>query len=173
MVFSWRRHRSNVYAPPNVVDLVTSCVRWGDCYASSLFFPAKVQAHAGLYKIGSLATLTFQNVVTILLIRYTKTLPGEVFISSTVVVLMEVFKLFASLFMLLLHHRSLSLWWKDIHEEIIRKPVETLKTAVPAFIYTFQNNLTFVAISNLDAATFQVERNYYIISTLLQPSSSL
>ncbi|GAU89784.1 hypothetical protein RvY_02295 [Ramazzottius varieornatus] len=128
---------------------------------------AKVQAHAGLYKIGSLATLTFQNVVTILLIRYTKTLPGEVFISSTVVVLMEVFKLFASLFMLLLHHRSLSLWWKDIHEEIIRKPVETLKTAVPAFIYTFQNNLTFVAISNLDAATFQVVSQIKILTTAI------
>jgi Nucleotide-sugar transporter len=122
-----------------------------------LFSPsAKVNAYASFYKIGSLATLTFQNVFIILLIRYTKTLPGDVFISSTVVVLMEVFKFFASLLMLLIHHRSFLAWAKELHEEIIRKPVETLKVAVPAFIYTFQNNLTFVAVSNLDAATFQV-----------------
>ncbi|OWA54033.1 UDP-galactose translocator [Hypsibius exemplaris] len=119
------------------------------------------------YKFGSLATLTIQNVVTILLIRYAKTLPGEVFISSTVVVLMEVFKLFASMGMLLVHHRSFARWAKELHEEIIRKPMETLKVAVPAFIYTFQNNLTFVAVSNLDAATFQVVSQIKILTTAI------
>ena len=44
-----------------------------------------------------------------------------------------------------------------INEEIIKKPVDTLKVAVPAFIYTVQNNLLYVSISNLPAAVFQVK----------------
>lgn len=119
-------------------------------------FLGKPATYSLLYKFGSLVTLTVQNVVIILLIKYAKALPGDVFISSTVVVLMEVFKLFASLVLLLINQRSVTLWAQELRDEIYRKPVETLKVAVPAFIYTFQNNLTFVAVANLDAATFQV-----------------
>lgn len=43
-----------------------------------------------------------------------------------------------------------------LKEEIVNKPVETMKLAVPAGIYTLQNNLLYVALSNLDAATYQV-----------------
>ena len=44
---------------------------------------------------------------------------------------------------------------KHLKDEIFSKPVETVKVAVPAFIYTLQNNLLYVAVSNLPAATFQ------------------
>ena len=47
-----------------------------------------------------------------------------------------------------------------MHDEIIKKPIETLKVAVPAFIYTLQNNLLYIAVSNLPAATFQ-GKSYY------------
>lgn len=40
--------------------------------------------------------------------------------------------------------------------EVLSKPVETMKLAIPAGIYTLQNNLLYVALSNLDAATYQV-----------------
>lgn len=43
-----------------------------------------------------------------------------------------------------------------LKEQIVKKPVETMKLAVPAGIYTLQNNLLYVALSNLDAATYQV-----------------
>ncbi|XP_055349070.1 UDP-N-acetylglucosamine transporter-like [Paramacrobiotus metropolitanus] len=123
--------------------------------------------HAGLYKFGSLVTLTLQNVVIILLIKYAKALPGATFISSTVVVLMEIFKLLASLVMLLIQHKSLRVWGRELYDEIYCKKMETLKVAVPAFIYTFQNNLTFVAVSNLDAATFQVVSQIKILTTAI------
>lgn len=45
---------------------------------------------------------------------------------------------------------------KLLKDEIVNKPVETLKLAIPAGIYTLQNNLLYVALSNLDAATYQV-----------------
>lgn len=43
-----------------------------------------------------------------------------------------------------------------LREEVLDKPGETVKLAVPAGIYTLQNNLLYVALSNLDAATYQV-----------------
>lgn len=45
-----------------------------------------------------------------------------------------------------------------LRQEIIHKPIETLKLAIPSGIYTLQNNLLYVALSNLDAATYQVQR---------------
>ena len=48
-----------------------------------------------------------------------------------------------------------------MHDEIIKKPIETLKVAVPAFIYTLQNNLLYIAVSNLPAATFQGKSYYW------------
>lgn len=43
-----------------------------------------------------------------------------------------------------------------LREEIVKKPSQTMKLAIPAGIYTLQNNLLYVALSNLDAATYQV-----------------
>lgn len=33
---------------------------------------------------------------------------------------------------------------------------DTLKLSIPAFVYALQNNLQYVAVSNLEAAVFQV-----------------
>lgn len=44
-----------------------------------------------------------------------------------------------------------------LREEIVKRPGETMKLAIPAGIYTLQNNLLYVALSNLDAATYQVQ----------------
>eukprot|EP00063_Salmo_salar_P050258 XP_014025093.1 PREDICTED: UDP-N-acetylglucosamine transporter-like isoform X3 [Salmo salar] len=43
-----------------------------------------------------------------------------------------------------------------LRQEITHKPIETLKLAIPFGIYTLQNNLLYVALSNLDAATYQI-----------------
>lgn len=45
-----------------------------------------------------------------------------------------------------------------LRQEIVHKPIETLKLAIPSGIYTLQNNLLYVALSNLDAATYQVQQ---------------
>jgi len=41
-------------------------------------------------------------------------------------------------------------------QNILMQPIDFLKISVPAVIYMVQNNLLYVALSNLDAAFFQV-----------------
>lgn len=47
-----------------------------------------------------------------------------------------------------------------LYEDVVLNVWETFKLAVPAFLYVVQNNLLFVALSNLDAATYQVGKNF-------------
>lgn len=104
----------------------------------------------------SLLTLTIQNASLILTIRYSRTLPGDMYIATTAVVFAEVLKVLACLLIILAQKRSFPDFFDLLYSSIIGQPWDTLKLSVPALIYTVQNNLQYTAISNLDAATFQV-----------------
>ena len=54
-----------------------------------------------------------------------------------------------------------------LHHDVVVERAETLKLAVPALCYTVQNNLVFVAISNLSAAAAQVLYQTKTLSTAL------
>uniref|UniRef100_A0A2K6TFN6 Solute carrier family 35 member A2 n=1 Tax=Saimiri boliviensis boliviensis TaxID=39432 RepID=A0A2K6TFN6_SAIBB len=112
-------------------------------------------AHRRLKYI-SLAVLVVQNASLILSIRYARTLPGDRFFATTAVVMAEVLKGLTCLLLLFAQKRGnvkhLILF---LHEAVLVQYVDTLKLAVPSLIYTLQNNLQYVAISNLPAATFQ------------------
>ncbi|XP_055984616.1 UDP-galactose translocator isoform X2 [Sorex fumeus] len=112
-------------------------------------------AHRRLKYI-SLAVLVVQNASLILSIRYARTLPGDPFFATTAVVMAEVLKGLTCLLLLFAQKRGnvkhLVLF---LHEAVLVQYVDTLKLAVPSLIYTLQNNLQYVAISNLPAATFQ------------------
>lgn len=56
-------------------------------------------------------------------------------------------------------------WLASMRADIAAKPLETLKVGVPAFCYTLQNNLLFVALSNLPPAVCQVLYQTKTLST--------
>uniref|UniRef100_G1R8X5 Solute carrier family 35 member A2 n=1 Tax=Nomascus leucogenys TaxID=61853 RepID=G1R8X5_NOMLE len=124
-------------------------------------------AHRRLKYI-SLAVLVVQNASLILSIRYARTLPGDRFFATTAVVMAEVLKGLTCLLLLFAQKRGnvkhLVLF---LHETVLVQYVDTLKLAVPSLIYTLQNNLQYVAISNLPAATFQVTYQLKILTTAL------
>ncbi|CAM9664000.1 unnamed protein product, partial [Phaeothamnion confervicola] len=62
---------------------------------------------------------------------------------------------------------SLGGLWKTIRDDILAKPGDQLKMAVPALLYVLQNNLAYVAISNLDGPTYQLMYQLKILTTAI------
>jgi len=116
----------------------------------------------------SLLTLTVQNAMLGLSMRYARTRPGDMFISTTAVFFAELLKLLACLAILWNDEkRCISAWWSKIHSTIILQPFETLKVMVPSAVYLLQNNLLYVAASNLDVATYQITYQLKILTTAM------
>jgi len=116
----------------------------------------------------SLLTLTGQNAVLGLSMRYARTRPGDMFISTTAVFLAEVVKLVTCLGLVWnAEDRSVGRWWAALHSTIVQQPLDTLKVMVPSAIYLVQNNLLYVAASNLDVATYQITYQLKILTTAM------
>nr|XP_032821754.1 UDP-N-acetylglucosamine transporter isoform X2 [Petromyzon marinus] len=118
----------------------------------------------------SLGVLVLQTTGLVLIMRYSRTLPldGPRYLASTAVVLAELLKIATCVLLIGYEHGSSGRTaLLVLREEIIGKPMETLKLAVPSGIYTLQNNLLYVALSNLDAATYQVTYQLKILTTAL------
>ncbi|XP_039655933.1 UDP-galactose translocator isoform X2 [Perca fluviatilis] len=116
----------------------------------------------------SLAVLVVQNASLILSIRYVRTLPGDRFFTTSAVVMAEVLKVLTCLLIILLQKRfNVKQTVLFLVDSIVFQYKDTLKLAVPSLIYTLQNNLQYIAISNLPAATFQVTYQLKILTTAL------
>lgn len=122
---------------------------------------------ANALKVTSLVVLTLQNAILGLSMRYARTRNGPMFISSTAVVLSEFTKLFFSLFLVYLEHKTIRKWITTLYRTVVKQPVDTLKVCVPAAVYIVQNNLLYVSASHLDAATYQVSYQLKILTTAL------
>lgn len=104
----------------------------------------------------SLLVLVVQNSSLVLLLRYSRTVSEEQYITSTAVYLTEVVKVVCSIGLLHYEMECNSRKTAELIHEIFIRFKETMWVAVPAFLYTIQNNLLYVALTKLDAATFQV-----------------
>lgn len=108
-------------------------------------------------KYGSLVVLVAQNACLVLIMSYVRTRPGDMFVSSTAVVMAEIFKMLACLSVIFVNEDfSISKWLNHLYMNICMLPMDCLRISVPSIIYVIQNNLLYVALSNLDAAVFQV-----------------
>lgn len=96
-----------------------------------------------------LVLLTVQNAGAVLLMRYTRSIPGETeFNTQTAVIMQEFIKGLACVAILLQTEGTVASAWAV--------PSEALKTSIPALLYLGQNNLQYVAVGLLDAATYTV-----------------
>ncbi|XP_041126965.1 UDP-N-acetylglucosamine transporter-like isoform X2 [Polyodon spathula] len=127
-------------------------------------------------KFLSLGVLVFQTTSLVLTMRFSRTLKedGPRYLASSAVVAAELLKIGACVLLVFKNTGcSLTALNRVLHDEIVNKPMESLKLAVPAGIYTLQNNLLYVALSNLDAATYQVTYQLKILTTALFSVSML
>jgi len=99
--------------------------------------------------------------------RYARTRPGELFLSTTAVVAAEFFKTVGCLVIIFCQEGNLRRFLQHLNTNIIQQPLDCLKISVPAIIYVLQNNLLYVAVSNLDASTYQVSYQLKILTTAL------
>ncbi|KAM3604452.1 uncharacterized protein V6R79_011184 [Siganus canaliculatus] len=132
--------------------------------------------HSLRLKYMSLGVLVLQTTSLVLTMRYSRTLKedGPRYLASSAVVSAEVLKIFACTLLVFMElNYNVKAMKHLLKEEFVNKPLETLKLAVPAGIYTLQNNLLYVALSNLDAATYQVTYQLKILTTALFSVSML
>ena len=105
------------------------------------------------------------------MMRYSRVVPRNddqpLYIASTAVVMAEIIKLIVCLFMLRSEFYSWSQCRSALIKDIIYNPNETIRLMIPSALYAIQNNLLYLALSNLEAATFQITYQLKILSTAI------
>ena len=122
-------------------------------------------------KLVSLAILILQNSSLVLVMRYSKTVASGDYITSTAVVSSEIMKLIASLilyyFEIGAQNIPIDKFFNQVNQNLFGIDSKWKEMTVPAILYFIQNNLQYVAVGNLDAATFQVTYQMKIITTAI------
>eukprot|EP00299_Pterocystis_sp_00344_P014795 c7350_g1_i1.p1 GENE.c7350_g1_i1~~c7350_g1_i1.p1 ORF type:complete len:331 (-),score=81.32 c7350_g1_i1:138-1094(-) len=118
-----------------------------------------------LLGIASLVTLVIQNTALVLLLRYSRTMEGPRYLSSTAVAMMEIAKFVTCVLVVAIQSRSIRQFSTTIKEEIIDKPFDFVRLSIPSLLYTVQNNLLFLALTNLDAVVYQMCYQLKILTT--------
>mmetsp|Transcript_8250 Transcript_8250/g.13355 ORF Transcript_8250/g.13355 Transcript_8250/m.13355 type:complete len:336 (-) Transcript_8250:45-1052(-) len=116
----------------------------------------------------SLVLLIVQNTFLVLAMRYSRVHPaedGQLYLTSTAVVVAEFAKLIFSVGMTCFERREQGDAFSHIWSEIYNP--DSLKLSVPGILYTVQNNLLFVALSSLEAAVYQITYQIKIMTTAL------
>ena len=127
--------------------------------------------HAAWLKWASLGLLVFQNSGVFLMMRYTRSVHGPLYLTTVTVWLAEFFKgLVCTLILLTIQLRNGGGWsgfTAQVHDELWVQRRETLRLAVPAACYTVQNNLLYLAVTHMSAAGSQVLYQSKTLSTAL------
>uniref|UniRef100_A0A803SXZ4 Solute carrier family 35 member A1 n=1 Tax=Anolis carolinensis TaxID=28377 RepID=A0A803SXZ4_ANOCA len=132
--------------------------------AMLLFFSENVSL---LFKLYCLTVMTLVAATYTVALRYTRTTETVLYFSTTAVCIAEVIKLFLSLGILAKETGSGGRLLTSLKENVLGSPKELLKLSVPSLVYAIQNNMAFLALSNLDAAVYQVTYQLKIPCTAL------
>ncbi|CAH1756197.1 8712_t:CDS:2 [Entrophospora sp. SA101] len=120
-------------------------------------------------KYVSLITLCVQNSALVIVMRYSRLDQDKstLYFTSTAVFLSELTKLIICLCMALDNQIEERGYWslRVLYDDVFAP--DAWKLAIPAILYTIQNNLQYIAVSLLDAATFQVTYQLKILTTAL------
>ena len=119
-----------------------------------------------LIKYGALFLLVAQMVGLVLLMRMSRTSHVEgqpMYLASTAVFVMECMKL--AICCCVIAFQSENSLATELNTHVLEAPIEMAKLSVPSFMYCVQNNLLYFALSNLDAATYQVCYQLKILTT--------
>lgn len=114
----------------------------------------------------SLVTLTVQNAALNLTMRAART-QRDTFSTSVAVTIAEIFKLITCMGLVWYDQLTINGTMKTIKTSLFVNYVDTLKVAVPSFVYYIQNNLLYVGSTHLDAATSQVTYQLKILTTAI------
>ncbi|KAI1897406.1 hypothetical protein AGOR_G00082970 [Albula goreensis] len=120
-----------------------------------------------VFKLYCLTVMTLVAATYTVALRYTRTVSSDLYFSTTAVCLTEVIKLLLSVGMLAKETGSLARLKSSVVDHVIRSPAELLKLSIPSLVYAVQNNMAFIALSNLDAAVYQVTYQLKIPCTAL------
>ena len=126
-------------------------------------------ATAKAIKYAALLLLVAQMVGLVLLMRYSRTLPREpgqpLYLASTAVFVMELMKFLICC--VVIAYQSGGALISELNAHVIQAPMEVAKLCVPSLLYCVQNNLLYLALTNLDAATYQVCYQLKILTTAI------
>ncbi|GFO13341.1 UDP-n-acetylglucosamine transporter [Plakobranchus ocellatus] len=116
-------------------------------------------------KLYSLIGLVVQSSVLALTMRYSRTSQDKEhrYSTSSAVVISELMKVIICLLAMAFTARKTLL----SQLALLSNTRELVRSSVPALLYTVQNNLLFVAVTYLDAATFQVTYQLKILTTAI------
>lgn len=115
----------------------------------------------------SLVALVFQQAGVVFLIRLSRTQDrGSKYLNTTAVFGAEVVK-FALSWIFLVNETGSFQSALDLMHQHLHDSSSWLRTSAPCVLYTVQNNLLFIALSNLTGAEYQVLYQLKILSTAL------
>ena len=119
------------------------------------------QASAASIRYASLAFLVVQDTTLVLCMRLSRSRPGPMYVASTAVCCAELLKLaicFAAVYVE--HGRE---FLAALRTQVFR-PREMARLSLPAVLYVVQNNLLYVALSNLRATPYKVTYNLKLLT---------
>lgn len=118
-----------------------------------------------LIKYVALLLMVAQNCSVVLMMHYTRTSTTEKYYFTSAVLMAEIMKLVVCLILVFYETKNVNAFLLHMQQELVQKPWELAKISVPALLYTFQNNILYVAVENLEAAVFQVMYQLKILTT--------